>query len=229
MSSQSTKDTKRQHPPQTVCLSLQKIQKYPLLYQQTTEQLHSLGCDFSIQGLEHSIVFKPLWVKTMTTDLCCNLVTLHLLCFCSVPENTPLSLKKKKKKKTLSLSMTTPQQLFYSDLFSGSHMLAPMDHPNSSHPIFHFTAQIPLSSSLHPLHILTHPRALLFSRLAFSPNLSLLSPPPEPVVFFHVYSTHPSDLLTCTLSADWMSYCLATLKSTLPQMKKRKQKTISVS
>lgn len=130
--------------------------------------------------------------------------------------------------KKLSLSMTT-QKLSYSVLFSGSHMLAPMDHPDSSHPIFHFTAQIPLSSSLHTLHILTHPRALLFSCLAFSPNLSLLSPPPEPVVFFRVYFTHPSGLLTCTLSADWMSYCLATLKSAFPKMKKRRQKTVPVS
>lgn len=47
--------------------------------------------------------------------------------------------------------------------------------PDSFHPIFHFTAQITLSSSLHLLNILPHPLSLLFSYLTFSPNLSLLS------------------------------------------------------
>lgn len=110
-------------------------------------------------------------------------------------------------------------------------MLAHMDHPDSSHPIFHFTTQIPLSSSLHPLHILPHPPgALLFLSpgIFFYPNLSLLS-------FTHLLLSLLSFFLFTPLihvaswpallsAADWMSYCLATPTEYFPSNKIKREK-----
>lgn len=67
------------------------------------------------------------------------------------------------KRTTFIWSLTTPKPCFIASYSLGLiWLLAHMDHPDSSHPIFHFTTQIPLSSSLHPLHILPHPCTLLF-------------------------------------------------------------------
>ena len=83
---------------------------------------------------------------------------------------------------------------FYTVLLSVSHM----DPPDSTHPIFHFTTQIPLSSSIHPLHILPHPPgALLF----LSPGIFFI---PTSPCSLSLTSSSPCCLFSCLLhSSMW--------------------------
>ena len=105
-------------------------------------------------------------------------------------------------------------------LFSGSHMLAHMDHPDSSHLSFHhpnpsflFTSSFPYPPSFLELFSLWP--GIFSPTSPCSLSLSLTSSFSPCCLFILVYSTHPSGLLTHTLSADWTSYCLATQQSIL--------------